>query len=421
MDVFIISTIPLLIYFIVRLAGLVIVLIKNGNNNDVTDDLEVDCKILRILLPAFEESEIVQETLDWYKSIVTGTNIKVYVILSNEEGIKTTESEFNKWLLHNPDFDGKFSKIFDSHGMTKQSKLNYAVETISQEENFLNDDWLYIADFDARPPKSSFSEFYSVSKKEGVRVIQQVPTLRPVGPKFVPHVLSLEHLSRVIFVEILLDRLLKSTFNPFKSRLWSCMGASLFIRYDALSLVGGFPEQSDDIALGYQLSLHSLKKTNIYQLTHVEPPNDIHSLLKQYTRIYSGVFSIDEAIQRTFPNGYLFLKRIKHKFSTYFVDFISLIMFSYFIFMTMAYITLGLTIEAQNFFALYIISEVIISIFIVQFSFGYYKHWKIMSVIFYMVTSPFLSALKTLGCLIYYHVSRDNLIEKSFSTKRAPR
>ncbi|WP_448511919.1 glycosyltransferase [Photorhabdus laumondii] len=418
MDILIITIMPLLIYFLLRLIGAIFVVFYLQKENTLVREIGSEKKKLRILLPAYDESEIVFETLEWYKKIVNGYDgIQIYIILSRETGTITTESRFDKWISKNVIYRNKFVKLIDCKGRNKQSKLNFALGKINEDEGISSEEWLYIADFDARPPISTFNEFYHLSSKKNIHVIQQVPVMRPIGSGFMPHLLALEHLHRVIFVELLLDRLISYSFNPIKNRLWSCMGASLFIKYDVLKKVGGFPSNSDDISLGYQLALLGFKKLNLSQLSMMEPPCDIKSLLNQFCRIYSGVFSIQESIDNVYPNGYSSKKTLMHKLSTYFIDFASLVFFVYYLLISLVYLYASNYQYALFFSVLYICSEFIISIVIVIFSFLYYKKWKWSCVFSYVAVSTLLSSLKMIVCLFYYFIFGSNVIKKHFRQK----
>ncbi|MGG3662126.1 hypothetical protein [Bacillus gobiensis] len=230
-------------------------------------------------------------------------------LLEYYDDLPTTWELIDEWVTAKksqfPEITKQVMPIHDpSQFGTKSTKLNYAISSLKNSHtDIINSYNTYIGvyDFDARPSKEVFSwlnwkvEDYLQKGRDLPTVFQQVPY--PLGteiekkhPLSVSYLFSLWHLERCFSLEAY------SYYNRNKSKrkkynLLYCMGSGMFIRSDELLEVGMFPEDSDDIALGYRLDWMNKIMEVIPYPNWVQGTPSLKLLFNQFKRIFIGVFA----------------------------------------------------------------------------------------------------------------------------------
>ena len=254
-----------------------------------------------ILLPAFKEQSLVNETLDYYSKL-KGYNYMIIVITSEQEEyenkrfgtrIKTTRECVEEYLDKKND-----CSIVHLHGSytsgTKSTQLNFALNAIIQSMRLedYSSNYIGVYDFDARPNLEILKDLRKIIYyKNNPEVIQQVPinlkNYQELAMKkncaMIVH--CYQTMIRSVGIELATLLLhLKGIFLPLY-----CMGAGMFFRLDTLIENGFFPEPVDDIALGYRLYLQGKRFGLFPKYSFVESPNSIEEVTKQDVGIFKGI------------------------------------------------------------------------------------------------------------------------------------
>lgn len=254
-----------------------------------------------ILLPAFKEQSLVEETLNYYSKI-NKKNCTIVVITSEQEEYenmlygkneKTTKECVDMYLkktntksiVH---FHGKYTKG------TKSTQLNFALQKI---KNILNPKeyrlcYIGVYDFDSRPNLDVLEDLGKIIDENGYpEVVQQVPIntknykelAENNNCSMMTHCYQTMMRSVGIELAALLLNLRKISIPMY------CMGAGMYIRLDTLLENNMFPEPIDDIALGYRLFLKGKKFGVLPNFNSVESPSCIRKVINQDVGIFKGV------------------------------------------------------------------------------------------------------------------------------------
>lgn len=254
-----------------------------------------------ILLPAFKEQSLVNETLDYYSKI-KGNNHVIMVITSEQEeyenkllgkNIKTTCECVDEYLSINNDCN-----IIHLHGDyisgTKSTQLNFALNEITKSINVADyySSYVGVYDFDSRPNLEVLEDLRKViCCQNNPEVVQQVPINLKNYSELVKNknyamiVHCYQSMIRSVGIELasLLLNLNKTVVPLY------CMGAGMYLRLDTLVQSDGFPEPIDDLALGYRLYLQGKRFGLFPQYNSVESPNSIREVTKQDVGIFRGI------------------------------------------------------------------------------------------------------------------------------------
>ncbi|WHT91517.1 glycosyltransferase family 2 protein [Bacillus cereus] len=271
-----------------------------------------------IFLPCHKEYNLIEETLLYFNNFTKSHNTSVFVIVATElesNGKKVKEDSYTRCLDFIKNNNLSIKVIFDETiSSTKTSKLSFALNSINK---IPKNTYIGVYDFDARPHKNTINWIANdicYRKGDMPTVYQQIPyviqNVNTKTPKVID-LLSIWHIRRSLGIE---------GYNFFskksKKDIFYLMGSGMYIRVDELLNVGGFPDYSDDIALGYRFYLLNKKQVIIPYPAIVSGLNNLKDYFNQITRIYYGIFSIREQYK------YLTLNGIKVTKTNYFMKFI---------------------------------------------------------------------------------------------------
>lgn len=258
-------------------------------------ELKTDTQMF-ILLPCYKEYDLLENTLDYFSKMDYIENISIILIVGNEFNgtLKIENDSYNRLIkIVNINSSMKFDILFDTtEKSTKSSKLNFALNYISNKHNNEN---IYcgVYDFDARPHKSTFIWIINdinsrvTQNMELPSVYQQIPiTLSGLDRKNIfLSSYSIWRIRRSLGIEGI------SFFSRKKMKnIQYCMGSGMYINLKDLKEIEGFPEHSDDIALGYKMLIRGKKEVVIPYINSVYEVNSFAQCKKQHFRVYFGLF-----------------------------------------------------------------------------------------------------------------------------------
>ena len=251
-----------------------------------------------VLLPAFKEQKIVDETIEWFRKFKYKGNIK-FLIVTTEKEEKEYKNKRIKELTTSKVVENKLKEINDERFIhyhypktngNKSSQMNYALEKIKNECN--DDIYISVFDFDSKPELNTFENLNKVYiKKNKPDVIQQVPlnikNFETISKKNIIMIIyTFQHLVRSIAIEKL--KLLICSLTKLKVPQY-CMGACMHIKYNTLKENNFFPIFVDDLTLGYRLSIKGYRFAFLPTLNLSLIPNDIRGYVGSATLIFKGI------------------------------------------------------------------------------------------------------------------------------------
>ncbi|WP_164714733.1 glycosyltransferase family 2 protein [Burkholderia ambifaria] len=264
---------------------------------------------LFVFLPALEEQSIVQDTLDHFSAVLAPfPNATIIVITGESERVRRdtnnsseelTSDVVDKWITRNG--NGRVVRLHEpALTGTKATKLQFAWSKLVERHGgaFVRRSWIAIYDFDSRPPPETFVALAREIRIGRVDVVQQVPHIagsqigqRPSTSASCAQAVA--HYERTLCIETDLRR--RQSGKPTWEIRYA-MGAGLFLKARCLNLTEGFPDYSDDIALGYRLDLLGVRRGVLPVPNFVQPAPSFGAIVKQYRRIYLGIFSVRREI-----------------------------------------------------------------------------------------------------------------------------
>ncbi len=234
------------------------------------------------LVPWYKEQSIVNETLNYYKTILDlSDNIELIFITSmNENKIWniTTREKIEVFLEKNEKLSKKIS-IFENNNPkneNKAKKINYALSLLRNKYD-LSEYIIGIFDFDARFSIEWFQYLDNISNEKYV-LFQFVPLPNINFWNLVSYIGNIYHLKRVFSYEL---------YNVY---LEYCMWASMFLKWEYLKY-NDITEPIDDISLWYKLIIQGYKKITLPYFTHVSIPNNTKDIFNQMLPVYYWIFS----------------------------------------------------------------------------------------------------------------------------------
>jgi hypothetical protein len=270
---------------------------------------------LFVLLPCLEEQGIVDETLNHFSAVWEAFPDATIIAITGESevvrhqrsgspaaGHVYTADLVDAWIART-----KASRVLRFHepaaSGTKATKLQFALESLRRMHGEqLERSWIGIYDFDSRPPPTTFfalaRQLSTIAADQDVAVIQQIPYIGGADLDLAAtcsagFLQAVAHTERTLAVETDI-RLRQAGKACWEIRY--AMGAGLFVRANALLSVGGFPDYSDDIALGYRLDLAGEPRTVLAVPNFVQPAPSLGAIIRQYRRIYLGIFNFRNEI-----------------------------------------------------------------------------------------------------------------------------
>lgn len=255
-------------------------------------------KRLTIILPAYKEQSVVQETLDYFSFLCSNTpDVNVLVVLSKSEGKAginqpSTKKLVKDWLKSHAG-QHTISYLEYSGDGGKSSKINFAIKSLS---NSKGTHWVGIYDFDSKPDQRTISAVLS-SKYDDYDHIQQIPaSLADVNSDGFKEKISsvmtrneeIFHIQRCLAIEV--DFFQKSQSN-ICAPMRTFMGSGMFFRLSSLQPYLPFPEPIDDITMGYRFQFARLNSGLLpyFNVSTLTPSTK--QLFRQNLRIFYGVFS----------------------------------------------------------------------------------------------------------------------------------
>lgn len=251
-----------------------------------------------VLLPAFKEQKIVDNTVEWFKKIKYKGNIKFLIITTEKEEKEYKDKKINK-LTTSQVVENKLKQINDSRFFhyhypkangNKSSQMNYALKKIKGECN--DDTYISVFDFDSQPELNTFENLNRVYISENKPdVINQVPlnikNFEEISAKsIIMMIYAFQHLVRSIAIEKL--KLLICSLTRLKISQY-CMGACMHIKYKVLEENNYFPIFVDDLTLGYRLSIKGYRFALLPSLNLSLIPNNIKGYIGSATLIFKGI------------------------------------------------------------------------------------------------------------------------------------
>lgn len=285
-------------------------------------------KKLYILLPAHEEADIVEDTLQYFTELTKKFKNVIIVTITNNRSesqlnkVDLTADKIRKWKsVNNP----KILSIEDSSELSsKSSKLNYFLKWFKKNHPTydMRNSYIAVYDFDSRPSITTFEEVLNLIEIEYTpEILQQISF--PLGQginklNFFTKLMAFGHCERILRVETLHHTTWEKKLGVFQD-LRICIGASLFIQLATIIDVGGFPPDSDDIRLGYRLDLKKHPRITLQSPNFVQPTPSIKDTFLQAFRIFSGVFSTISEVANL-QNCHDFLNGLYRAFMTHLRD-----------------------------------------------------------------------------------------------------
>lgn len=256
--------------------------------------MKTDCRTrLFILIPVLHEQRRIIETLKYFQQMIPKkADIFIVVCTTAKEGhtIETDVSTHDLVVSYIENNPGRSVEIchypITSGAMAHQ--LNFAISKLASECRLRSNDYIAIYNADSRPHPSTFHWFFlSLNASPEKRVIQQPAIfLRNYSDlqSSLTRAAALYQSCWTLTHEI--PRLRRqSEGNAAVCRFANahCVGHGLFVRYDVVTEVGPFPEDTltEDVYFGFLLRCASI---TIYPLPLLElgdSPTTFLSLLKQ--------------------------------------------------------------------------------------------------------------------------------------------
>ncbi|MFB5563048.1 hypothetical protein [Bacillus cereus] len=257
-----------------------------------------------ILLPCHKEYEMLGSTLEFFhKFTKEHSNVKVIIITGREyeNGKIIKEDSYTRLnkILEDKQFDN-ISILFDTNKeSTKAAKLNYAVKQISSDELNSNT-YIGVYDFDAKPHNMTLNwiiddiERRVKEKSKLPSIYQQIPIILNGFnyKRFFVSIYSIWHIRRSLGIEGM-----PLIFKDSLKKIQYCMGSGMFIKYQDLVELNGFPVYSDDIALGYKLFIRNKKEVVVPHVNSVYATTSFSQCKKQHLKIYHGLFKFWEILR----------------------------------------------------------------------------------------------------------------------------
>lgn len=268
-------------------------------------------KDIYVLLPALKEQKIVDETINWFRSIEYKGNIRYVVITSEKEEKFYKDNNINE-ITTNQLVEKKLVEIKDKRFIhyhypetngNKSSQLNYAVEQIIKNKVDMNNTYVSVFDFDSKPDVNTFNSLSKVAEyKNNPDVIGQVPMCFKNYVKFSKNprkilvlLYAFQQTIRATAIEKL--KLILSSFTNLNIPQY-CMGACMHIKLKTLVDNDMFPIFVDDLTLGYRLSIKNCKFAYLPSSNYVLIPNKIFDYVNSSVLIFKGVTTYLTEIKR---------------------------------------------------------------------------------------------------------------------------
>jgi hypothetical protein len=250
-----------------------------------------------VLIPLYKETKNITDTVDYFLNTFD-INVKVVCITTEKEGSEKA-STFNLLkdyryrndplerigLLHYPEKSG-----FMAH------QLNYGLRELESLQKINADSIVTFYNADSRPHPNTVTAIRQMFKSKDVQVAQQVALLTKNyesigGSKWGSVLQSFALLQTRWSLAHELPRLIRNSKTSFYSKYANahCIGHGLTVRYQAISNVGGFPENTptEDLFLGF---LFRLKNIAIHPLPFVELADSPTSVYKNLRQKYVWFF-----------------------------------------------------------------------------------------------------------------------------------
>ena len=231
------------VYFLATFAPILTTLMEKKYTKKINNVKVKKYVDIFVLLPAFKEQKIVNETVEWFKKIKYKGNIK-FLIITTEKEEKEYKDKNIKELTTSQVVENKLKEINDTRFVhyhypktngNKSSQMNYALEIIDGQCS--NDTYISVFDFDSKPDLDTFNNLNKVYiKKHKPDVIGQVPlnikNFNSISKKNIIMIIyTLQHLVRSIAIEKL--KLLICSLTNIKVPQY-CMGACMHLKYKTL-------------------------------------------------------------------------------------------------------------------------------------------------------------------------------------------
>lgn len=286
------------VYFLATFAPILTTLMEKKYTKKINNVKVKKYVDIFVLLPAFKEQKIVNETVEWFKKIKYKGNIK-FLIITTEKEEKEYKDKNIKELTTSQVVENKLKEINDTRFVhyhypktngNKSSQMNYALEIIDGQCS--NDTYISVFDFDSKPDLDTFNNLNKVYiKKHKPDVIGQVPlnikNFNSISKKNIIMIIyTLQHLVRSIAIEKL--KLLICSLTNIKVPQY-CMGACMHLKYKTLKENNYFPIFVDDLTLGYRLSIKGYRFAYLPSLNLSLIPNDIKGYIGSSTLIFKGI------------------------------------------------------------------------------------------------------------------------------------
>lgn len=288
----------IIVYFLATFAPIVTCLMEKIYTKKINKIKLKKYVDIFVLLPAFKEQKIVDDTIEWFRKFKYKGNIK-FLIVTTEKEEKEYKTKGIRELTTSQLVEIKLKEINDSRFIhyhypktngNKSSQMNYALEKIKKECN--EDTYISVFDFDSKPELDTFDTLNKVYiSKNKPDVIQQVPlnikNFETISKKNIIMIIyAFQHLVRSIAIEKL--KLLICSITKLKVPQY-CMGACMHIKYNTLKENKFFPIFVDDLTLGYRLSIKGYRFAYLPTLNLSLIPNDIKGYVGSATLIFKGI------------------------------------------------------------------------------------------------------------------------------------
>ena len=269
-------------------------IIKKIKRNKITNIKPKEYPNLIINIPVYMEQNIISSTLDfWTRVNYPKKKLTINIITTDKEGkgenstfsiVEKTIKRYRKNNIHNfqhlhcPDMQGK-----------KAHQLNFALKMSSVK--LTSKTYFGIYDSDSRPSLNTFMHLAKRTEEKYPYVIQQFSLYLKNYDKiglFGKAVAIFQ--TRWTLTHEYYSSLLDSAPKTKNKKLLYTIGHGLFIRFDLLKKIKGFPEETsiEDLALGYRLSFLNIKINPLAVFDNCEVPSSFTGFVKQNSMWFSG-------------------------------------------------------------------------------------------------------------------------------------
>lgn len=265
---------------------------------------------LYILVPCHSEWMLAQSTVSRYLQLVQeNSNVSVIIVANSTSrhilGKELSLVDYLRTIVSDSSCDPDRVLVVEDRSPQsyKTTKLRAAVEIVYRRAHEQCAPLLGIVDFDTRLSMESIDWVMSAATKHpDVDVFQQIPypTFDAAG-SFYSRLWAVAQTERCLIMEA--GRMVSPIRERFPSTLRPMrylMGASLFIRLGALRSIGGVPDNSDDIVLGYRADLKGMRRALVPYPAFVAPPVIFRGAIRQLARILAGVWCYRREASRFF-------------------------------------------------------------------------------------------------------------------------